>query len=107
VGVALVQAAHAASKTQSYLGEQYRRLSKRRGAKRAAIAVWLSILVISYHMMKTGEPYQEKAVEFFQGQDRERVQRQLVQSQERLGYQVSLQPRPEGKFVQLNESAAS
>jgi transposase len=42
----LVQAAHAAGHTQSYLGEQYRRISTRRGAKRAAVAVGHSILVI-------------------------------------------------------------
>ena len=42
----LVQAAHAAGHTQSYLGEQYRRISARRGAKRAAVAVGHSILVI-------------------------------------------------------------
>ncbi len=50
----LVQAAHAAGHTQSYLGEQYRRISARRGAKRAAVAVGHSILVIFYHMVKTG-----------------------------------------------------
>ena len=48
-------AAHAASHTQTYLGEQYRRISARRGAKRAAVAVGHSILVIFYHMVKTGE----------------------------------------------------
>jgi len=94
VRAALVQAAHAAGRTQTYLGAQYRRLSKRRGSKRAAVAVGHSILVIFYEMMKTGEPYQEKGVDFFQEADNQRVQRLLVQRLERLGYQVSLQPRP-------------
>jgi transposase len=89
---ALVQAAHAASKTQTYLGEQYRRLAKRRGSKRAAIAVGHSILVIFYQMMKTEEEYHEKGVEFFQHADKQRVQRHLVQRLERLGYQVTLHP---------------
>ena len=40
----LVQAAHAAGHTQSSLGEQYRRIIARRGAKRAAVAVGHSIL---------------------------------------------------------------
>src|SRR5712692_1578859 len=39
VKTALVQAAHTTARTQTYLGEQYRRLRKRRGAKRAAVAV--------------------------------------------------------------------
>ena len=42
----LIQAAHAAAQTQTYLGEQYRRIRARRGAKRAAVAVGHSILVI-------------------------------------------------------------
>jgi hypothetical protein len=92
VRAALVQAAHAASKTQTYLGEQYRRLAKRRGSKRAAIAVGHSILVIFYQMMKTEEEYHEKGVEFFQHADKQRVQRHLVQRLERLGYQVTLHP---------------
>jgi transposase len=94
VRATLVQAAHAASKTQTYLGEQYRRLAKRRGSKRAAMAVGHSILVIFYHMMKTEETYHEKGVEFFQQTDKQRVQRHLVQRLERLGYQVTLQPLP-------------
>jgi hypothetical protein len=88
---ALVQAAHAASKTQTYLEEQYRRLAKRRGSKRAAMAVGHSILVIFYHMMKTDEPYHEKGG-FFQQADKQRVQRHLIHRLERLGYQLTLQP---------------
>ena len=52
----LLQAAHAAARTQTYLAEQYRRLKKRRGSKRAAVAVGHSMLVIYDHMLKTGEP---------------------------------------------------
>ena len=85
---ALVQAAHAAGRTQTYLGEQYRQISKRRGKKRAAVAVGHSILVIFYHMMQTGEPSKEKGVEYLQARNRQRVQRRLIQRLERLGYQV-------------------
>ncbi|WP_040444216.1 hypothetical protein [Ktedonobacter racemifer] len=42
----LIQAAHAAGHTRTYLGEQYRRISARRGSKKAAMAVGHSILVI-------------------------------------------------------------
>jgi hypothetical protein len=88
VRAALVQAA------QTSLGEQYRRLAKRRGSKRAAMAVGHSILVIFYHMMKTEEEYHEKGVEFFQQTDKQRVQRHLVHRLECLGYQVTLHPLP-------------
>jgi transposase len=69
---ALVQAGHAAVRTKTYLGEQYRRLKQRRGSKRAAVAVGHSILVIFYHMMTTGEPFHEKGMDFFQTLDRGR-----------------------------------
>src|SRR5260370_34359345 len=78
VKAALVQAAHTTARTQTYLGEQYRRLRKRRGAKRAAVAVGHSILVIYYHMMTTGEPYQEKRVNYFQSRDSGKAERQLI-----------------------------
>ena len=85
---ALIQAAHAAGRTQTYLGEQYRQISKRRGKKRAAVAVGHSILIIFYHMMKSGEPYQEKGVAYLQKKQQQRLQRRLVERLERLGYRV-------------------
>ncbi len=89
----LVQAAHAAAHTDTYLGEQYRRLSARRGGKRAAVAVAHSILVIAYHMIKTGEPYHEKGSQYFTELDKQRKQGRLVAQLERLGYQVTLRPQ--------------
>src|SRR5947209_16224978 len=56
----LVQAAHGVRRSRTYLGERYRRLKKRRGSKRAALAVGHTILVIYYRMLKTGAEYQEK-----------------------------------------------
>jgi hypothetical protein len=91
---ALIQAAHAAGRTQTYLGEQYRSIGKRRGKKRAAVAVGHSILVIFYQMMLTGEHYHEKGVTYLQERDKQRQQRHLIQRLERLGYQVDVQPLP-------------
>lgn len=88
VRAAVVQAAHAVRRSHTYLGERYRRLKKRRGSKRAALAVGHDILVIYYQMMKTGQDYQEKGEEFFHQRDRDKVERQLVQRLSRLGYQV-------------------
>lgn len=91
---ALIQAAHAAGRTQTYLGEHYRRIAKRRGKKRAAVAVGQSILVIFYHMMLTGAHYQEKGVEYLQQRDKQRHERRLIQRLERMGYQVTLRSGP-------------
>jgi hypothetical protein len=92
VKAALVQAAHTTARTQTYLGEQYRRLRKRRGAKRAAVAVGHSILIIFYHMMTTEEPYHEKGVGYFHSRDAGKGERQLIRRLEKLGYQVTAPP---------------
>ena len=54
---ALVQAAHAAvkSKDSPYYKNKYERISKRRGKKRAIIAIARMILTAVFHMFKTGE----------------------------------------------------
>jgi transposase len=89
----LVQAAHSAShQKQCYLAEQYRRIAKRRGAKRAAIAVAHSILVIIYHLLHQQTTYQEKGETFFEEQERQGAEKRLVRQLSRLGYHVELQP---------------
>jgi transposase len=52
VRTALVAAAQAAARTKdTYLAAQYRRLAARRGAKRAAVAVAHSLLVMVYALL--------------------------------------------------------
>lgn len=54
---ALVQVAHAAvkSKDNSYYRIKYERITKRRGKKRAIIAIARIILTAVYHILSTGE----------------------------------------------------
>ena len=47
----LGEAAAAAAKTDTFLGERYRRLVKRRGKLKALVAVARSILVIVWHLL--------------------------------------------------------
>lgn len=56
---ALVQVAHAAvkSKDDSYYRIKYERIAKRRGKKRAIIAIARMILTAIYHMLSTGETF--------------------------------------------------
>ncbi len=90
---ALVEAAKAAGRSKkTYLGAQYRRLKARRGAKRAAVAVAHSILVIVYHILTRHEPYHDLGVTYFDERDRQAVERRLVKRLQGLGYAVSLQP---------------
>ena len=89
---ALTEAAQGAAHTKhTYLGAQFRRLAARRGAKRAAIAVGHSILVIAYHLLTTGEVYADLGANYFDERARDAVQRRLVRRLEALGYAVQLQ----------------
>lgn len=56
---ALVQAAHAAVKCMdsAYYRIKYERITKRRGKKRAIIAVARMMLTAIYHMLSTGEVF--------------------------------------------------
>jgi transposase len=91
----LVQAAWAASRTKcTYLSAQYRRLAKRRGKKRALVAVGHTLLVMIYHVLKKGTTYAELGADFLDRQEPERLTRQLVKRLESLGHKVTLEPRP-------------
>ena len=90
---ALVEAAHAASRTKdTYLAAQYRRLAARRGRKKALVAVGHSILVSAYHLLKGTATYRELGPHYFDERDRQAVERRLVQRLESLGYKVTLDP---------------
>ena len=90
----LVEIAHVASKTKNtYLAAQYRRIAARRGKKRALIAVGHTILIIVYMILARKQPYQDLGTAHFDQREQQRVERRLVQRLERLGYEVSLQPK--------------
>jgi transposase len=89
----LVQVALAASRQKNcYLAAQYRRIAVRRDAKRAAMAVAHSILVIIYHLLSERTTYQERGETFFEEQEREVRERRALAQLTRLGYRVQLQP---------------
>ena len=90
---ALVEAAQAAGRMRgSYLGAQFRRLMRRRGKQKAAMAVGHSILVIVWHMLTRSAEYQDLGPTYFDERDRQLVQRSLVRRLEGLGYRVALTP---------------
>jgi transposase len=90
----LDEVAHVASTTrQTYLAAQYRRIAARRGKKRALIAVGHTILSLVYTLLTRKQPYRDLGATYFESLDQHRVERRLVQRLERLGYQMSLQPK--------------
>jgi transposase len=90
----LGEAAVAASKTDTFLGERYRRIARRRGAKRAIVAVGRSILVIVWQLL--ADPtvrFQDLGAGFYDtGLNAERAKRNHIRQLEALGYKATLQP---------------
>ncbi len=91
----LVQSAWAASHAKkSYFSAQYRRLAGRRGRKRALVAVAHSLLVVIYHVLKTGRTYQDLGPNYFDRLDAKRILKHHVRRIESLGYTVKLSASP-------------
>jgi len=89
---ALVEAAQAAAHTKdTYLSAQYHRIAARRGAKRAAVAVAHSMIVIIYHMLREGTAYQDLGSNHFDELNRNATVRRAVKRLEALGYKVTLE----------------
>lgn len=90
-----VQAAWAASRTRgTYLAARYRRLARRRGAKRALVAVGHTLLVIISPVLKKGATDAELGADFLERLGPERLTRPLAKRLESLGHKVTPQPRP-------------
>jgi transposase len=90
----LGEAAVGAAKTDSFLGERYRRIARRRGAKKAIVAVGRSILVIVWHLLSDPDArYTDLGSDFFDRRiNPERRKRAHIHQLEALGYKVTLEP---------------
>ena len=90
----LGNAAAGAAKTDTFLGDKYRRIARRRGSKRAIVALGRSILVIAWHLLSDpdarfcdlGPGYYATRI------DPERRKQSHIRQLEALGYTVTLQP---------------
>jgi transposase len=90
----LGEAAVAAGRTDTFLGERYRRIARRRGKKKAIVAVGRSILVIIWHLLSDPEArFHDLGPDFYnQRIDPERKKRAHIHQLEALGYKVTLEP---------------
>jgi transposase len=77
----------------TYVHAQYHRLARRRGRYKAAVAVAHSVLVIIYHVLRTGCPYTDLGPDYFERLDADRIERHHVHRLEQLGYTVTLTPK--------------
>jgi transposase len=90
----LGEAAVCAGRTDTFLGERYRRIARRRGRKKAVVAVGRSILVIVWHLLSDPDTrFHDLGPDFYDnrtGPDRKK--RNHVHQLEALGYKVTLEP---------------
>ena len=89
----LGEAAVAAGKTDTFLGERYRRIAKRRGTKKAIVAVARSILVITWQLLSSPDArFHDLGPGYYDTRIRgDRIKRNHVRALEALGYKVSLE----------------
>ena len=89
---AMIETARAAVRTKgSYFGAQYRQIARRRGPNKAAVAVAHSLIELVWHLLSTGEVFEDLGDDYFQTRrDPERQAQRLVSQLENLGFTVSI-----------------
>jgi len=90
----LAEAAAVVSRTDTFLGERYRRIAKRRGKLKAIVAVSRSILVIVWHLLADPTArFHDLGPDFYsRTATSQRRVRNLVHQLEVLGHNVTLSP---------------
>jgi transposase len=90
----LGEVATAAAKTDTFLGERYRRLVRRQGKQKALVAVERSILVVVWHLLADPNArFVDLGADFYERRvNTDRRTRDLVRQLIALGHQVTLTP---------------
>jgi transposase len=90
----LGEIAAAAAKTDTFLGERYRRIVKRRGKLKALVAVARTILVIIWHLLADpAARYHELGAGYYASRtDKDRKARNHIRQLEAMGFTVTLAP---------------
>jgi transposase len=91
----LTECARAAGRGRgTYLADRYRRLARRRGDKKATLAIAHEILCACWHILSTGELYRQPAPGHTDEQTIERIRRRAAHQLQQQGYNVILEPLP-------------
>ncbi len=90
----LGEAAVIAGRTDTFLGERYRRIARRRGKKRAIVAVGRSLLVITWHLLADEDAhFTDLGADHFTKHTNPEVKKHNhIRQLEALGYTVTLTP---------------
>jgi transposase len=92
----LGQAAVAAARTPTFLGERYHRIARRRGNAKAQVAAARSILVITWHLLADpAARYTDLGASYYQDRtDTSRKLRNHIRQIQALGFDVTLTKNP-------------
>jgi transposase len=90
----LGEAAVMAGRSDTFLGDRYRRIARRRGKKKAIVAVGRSMLVIIWHLLSEPDAHFHDlgADHFARTVNTEARKRNHIRQLESLGYRVTLEP---------------
>ncbi len=89
----LMESSWAIGRTKdTYLSALYHRMARRRGKKKAVVAVAHTMLVIIYHMLKHQLEYHELGADYFDRLNLTYIKNSFVKRLEGLGFKVSLEP---------------
>jgi transposase len=98
---AMCQAAWAASHTKgTYLSAFYRRMSIRKGAAKAVMALAHHMMVVVHQILSRREEYVEFGGDYYDQRNKPRTVARLVRRLERLGFQVDLQELAVAQFTE-------
>jgi transposase len=96
IRTALVEAAWAAARTNTYLGARFRRLHRRFGKKnggKAAVAIAHNLLIIIWHVLHDGVEFHDLGPDYFQRPDTPATRHrkdQIIRELRALGYTVEV-----------------
>jgi hypothetical protein len=90
----LGEAAVMAGRSDTFLGDRYRRIARRRGKKKAIVAVGRSMLVIIWHLLSDPDTrfHDLGADHYARTTNTEARKRNHIRQLEALGYRVTLEP---------------
>ncbi|WP_291300776.1 hypothetical protein [Desulfosporosinus sp. BICA1-9] len=94
---ASLEAAWAASRTRTFLGSKFWSMVGRKGKKKVATAIAHKILVIAYHILETGKPYNEIGADFLEKRRSISTEELMVRRLTKLGYNIVRTPENQTK----------
>jgi transposase len=86
------QAAQSVAQSDSSYGAYYRAMRARLGPRQAIVATAHKIARVVYHLLKTGEAFEEESAEVYEHKRRERELKHLARRAQKLGYTLAAVP---------------